>query len=107
MSIFLVETYVVRAEQKEEYLKQLDAFVKFKKDHAQLFEGLISWKLLKQDLGQPAGMYIELWEYENLGDYEESDGRIFADAGMKEISRKFHLLVDPATFTASIWSPVA
>lgn len=107
MSIFLVETYIVKGEQREEYRKQLKGFLEFKEDHPQVFQGLKSWKLLKQDLGSPAGMYIEMWEYENLSEYEKYDGQIFADSGMQEISRKFHLLVEPATFTASIWSPVA
>jgi hypothetical protein len=82
-------------------------FLKYKEEHPGLFVGLKSWKLFKQDLGQPAGMYIEMWKYENYAEYEKNDGRIFADEGMKKISTDFHKLVDPNSFSATIWSPVA
>jgi len=107
MSILLVETYVVRAEKRAEFTPLLNEFLKYKGDHPQLFDGLKSWKLYKQDIGQPAGLYIEVWEYESLAQMEETGSRIFADEGMKRISAEFHQLVEPATFSAGIWSPVA
>ena len=107
MSIILVETYVVRAEKRAEFTPLLNEFLKFKEAHPQLFAGLKSWKLHKQDYGQPSGMYIEMWEYENLAQFEEIDRRIFSDEGMERISTAFHQLVEPATFSANIWSTVA
>ncbi len=107
MSIFLVETYILRVDMQDEYDQQLRRFVEYKQNHPKLFEGLLSWKLLQQQLGNPSGMYIEMWEYENLAAYEKYDGQIFADPGMKEISKEFHKLVEPSTFTASLWNPVA
>lgn len=107
MSIMRVETYVVRAEKSTEFTTLLDEFLKFKKAHAPLFKGVKSWKLYKQDYGQPAGMYIEMWEYENLAQAEEIDKRIFSDEEMKKINSAFHKLVEPATFSASIWTKVA
>ena len=107
MSAIMVEAYVVRAERSTEFTALLDEFLKFKKAHRQLFKGVKSWRLYKQDYGQPAGMYVEMWEYENLAQLEEIDGRIFSDAGMDRICTAFHALVDPATFTKAIWSNVA
>jgi hypothetical protein len=107
MSIIMVETYVVHAEKSMEFTTLLHEFLKFKKAHPQLFKGVKSWKLCKQDYGQPAGMYIEMWEYENLAQLEEIDKRIFSDKGVKKISAAFHKLVEPATFSVSIWSKVA
>ncbi len=107
MSIFVVETYVVKAEKKAEFTPLLNEFVKYKQDHAQLFDGVISWKLFKQTYGSPTGMYIEIWEYENLAESEKINKRIFDDEGMKKIQSAFHLLIEPATFSANIWSPVA
>lgn len=107
MSIISVETYVVRAEKSEEFMTLLDEFLRFKKVHPRLFKGVKSWKLYKQDYGQPAGMYIEMWEYENLAQMEETNTRIFSDERMKKINSAFHRLVVPATFSASIWSEVA
>jgi hypothetical protein len=91
MSIIVAETYVVHAEKSIEFGTLLEEFLKFKKSH----------------YGQPAGMYVEMWEYENLAQLEKIDRRIFSDKGMKKISAAFHELVEPATFSASIWSNVA
>ena len=107
MSIFLVETYVVKAEKQAEYTPLLNEFLKYKKDHAPLFSGLKSWKLYRQDFGAIAGMYIEVWEYGSLADMDKINKRIFQDEGMKKISVEFHQLVEPATFSVNIWSPVA
>jgi hypothetical protein len=107
MSIIVSETYVVRREKTIEFTALLEEFLKFKKAHPQLFKSVKSWKLYKQDYGQPTGMYIEMWEYENLAQLEETDKRIFSNEGMKKINSAFHKLVEPATFSASIWSEVA
>jgi len=107
MSITMVETYVVRAEKSTEFTTLLNEFLEFKKAHPQLFKGVKSWKLYKQDYGRPAGMYVEMWEYENLAQVEETNRRIFSDERMKKMNAAFHKLVVPATFSASIWNRVA
>jgi len=106
MSILVVETYVVKAEKRAEFTPLLNEFLKYKQDHPQVFRGLKSWRLYKQNLGQPAGMYIEMWEYESLAAME-ADRSCEEDEEMKRISAGFHQLVEPATFSASIWSQVA
>ena len=107
MSIIMVETYVVHAEKTTEFTILLHEFLKFKKAHPQLFKGVKSWKLYKQDYGQPAGMYIEMWEFENLAQLEEINKRMFSDEGMVRIMTAFYKLVEPATQSATIWSKVA
>jgi len=107
MSIVLTETYVVKAERQAEFTALLNKFLSYKKEHAPLFDGLRSWRLYKQEIGQPAGLYVEMWEYQGLGQMEEINARIFADEGMKAIQAAFHELIEPATFCASIWRPVA
>ncbi|MEI6531042.1 MAG: hypothetical protein WCN99_06090 [bacterium] len=107
MSIFLVETYVVKAEKRAEFTPALNEFLTYKENHAQLFQGVKSWKLYKQNYGGVSGMMIEMWEFENLSEMEKIDARIFADEGMKKISTNFHQLIEPATFSANIWKPVA
>jgi hypothetical protein len=107
MSIIMVETYVVHSDKSTEFTTLLNEFLKFKKAHPQLFKGVKSWKLYKQDYGQPAGMYVEMWEHENLAQLEETNSRIFSDEGIKKISTAFHKLVEPATFSAAIWSKAA
>lgn len=60
MSITLAETYVVKAEKQPEFTPLLDQFLAFKRDNPELFSGFLSWKLYKQEIGKPAGMYIEI-----------------------------------------------
>lgn len=107
MSIFVVETYVVRAEKLGEFTPALNEFLKYKETHTELFKGLKSWKLFKQEYGGISGLYIEMWEYDSLADMERITARIFSDEGMKKISQGFHQLVEPATFSTSIWYPIA
>ncbi len=56
MSITLAEKYVVKAEKRSEFTPLLNQFLAFKQDNPDLFSGLLSWKLYKQDIGSPAGM---------------------------------------------------
>ena len=106
MSVFVVETYVVKAEKREEFTPRLNEFLKYKEDHPHLFPGLKSWKLYRQDIGRPAGLYIEIWEYESLAQMDQ-DRTCEEDEGMRRISSGFHQLVDPVTFSASVWTQVA
>jgi hypothetical protein len=103
----MVETYVVKSEKREEFTPALNEFLRYKETHPDLFRGLRSWRLLRQEYGAVSGMYIEMWEFDSLAELEKNTDRIFADEGMKKISKGFHLLVDPATLSSNIWSPVA
>lgn len=107
MSIFVVETYVVRSEKREQFTPALNEFLKYKQAHPKLFKGLKSWKLFQQEYGTPSDMYIEIWEFDNLVEMEKITARIFSDKGMKKISQGFHQLIEPAAFSSNIWRPVA
>jgi hypothetical protein len=107
VSVFVVETYVVRAEKLQDFDPALQEFLDFKDRNPALFEGLKSWRLLKQEFGGVSDMYVEMWEYENLAEMERVSEQIFADEGMSRIGKGFHQLVEPTSFTAAIWYPVA
>ena len=106
MSVLVVETWVVRAEKLDDFEPALQEFVDYKDGHPEVFEGVRSWRLWKQEFGGVSDMYIEMWEYENLTEMERIDRQVFADEGMKKVAKGFHQLVEPATFSASIWYPV-
>lgn len=107
MGVLVVETYVVRAERLDDFGPALQEFLDFKDGNPELFLGVISWRLWKQEYGGISDMYVEMWEYESLAEMERVSDRIFADEGMKRIGRGFHQLVEPTSFTTSIWYPVA
>ena len=52
-------------------------------------------------------MYIELKEFEDLAEMERIRERIYRDAGMIKIQEGFNLLIEPVTFSTSLWVPVA
>jgi hypothetical protein len=105
MSIFSVETYVVRPEKRPEFDPALKEFLKYKETHQELFKGVRSWKLFKQEYGGVSGLYIEMWEFDSLGDMEAITARIFSDEAMKRISRGFHQLIEATSFSNYIWHP--
>jgi hypothetical protein len=107
MSVFTVETYVVRAEKADEFEPALQEFLRFRDAHPEVFAGVRSWSLCRQEYGAVAGLYVEMWEFDDLAGMEETTARVFADQTMKGIQRGFHQLVDPGTFSASIWRPIA
>jgi hypothetical protein len=88
------------------FIPALNEFPEFKKTHTELFKGLKSWRLYKQEYGGISGLYIEMWEYKSMSDMETVSSKIFSDDGMKKISQGFHQLVEPATFSASIWHSI-
>jgi hypothetical protein len=107
MSVLQVETYVVRVEEADGFEPALGEFLQFRDTHPDLFSGVRSWALYRQEYGGVAGLYMEVWEFDDLAGMEEANARVFADETMKGIQRGFHQLVEPATFSASIWRPVA
>ncbi len=107
MSIILVETYLVRHEKQAEFQSSLQEFINYKEGHQRLFQGLKSWRLLKQFSGGVANTYIELWEFENLLDMEKCNARVFKTREGKKIQADFYDQIDNATFTRSIWNSVA
>ena len=106
MSVVLTETYVVKPEKQAEFTPLLNEFLAFKEEHPRLFDGLKSWKLYRQEIGQPSGLYVEMWEYESLAQMEETNARLHQDEGMDAIRTAFQLLVEPATLSESVWRPV-
>jgi hypothetical protein len=107
MSVVVVETYVVRADKAAEFEPALAEFLRFKDGNPELFTGVRSWGLYRQEYGGVAGLCAETWEFDDLAGMEANTARIFADPTMKGIQAGFHQLVEPTTFSASIWRPVA
>jgi hypothetical protein len=107
MSITLVETYLVRHEKQAEFQSSLKEFVKYKDGHPKLFEGLKSWRLLKQFSGGIANAYVKLWEFDSLLDMEKCSAKILKTKEGKNIQADFYDQIDNATFTRSIWKTIA
>jgi len=106
LGIFRIETYVVKSEKGDAFTSALNEYLRYREAHPDLFKGLKSWKILRQEYGAVAGMYMEMAEFDSLAELETTTNRVHQDEGMKKIIKGFYELVDPATLSDSIWSPV-
>jgi hypothetical protein len=52
--------------------------------------------------------YVKMWEFENLMDYEKTMNRFMQDKEfMTEFYTKVMAMMVPATYSTSVWNPVA
>jgi hypothetical protein len=105
MTIFKVETYVVKPEKQEEYMALVEKWVRYIKNKEKCKE-LKSWKLFSQTIVGTSGLYMEMGEFESLADYEKMMNRIMQDKELQTIFASFYDCVVPATDTISIWNAV-
>jgi hypothetical protein len=107
LGIFRVERYVVKSEKKDEFTAAMNEYLRYREAHPDLFKGLKSWRILRQEYGAVTGMYMEIAEFDSLAELETTVNRVHQDEGIKKIVRKFYEVIDSATLSDSIWSPVA
>lgn len=107
MTIILVETYLVKPGRQAEFDALLGKFLRFKEGNPTLFRGVKSWRLMRQVFGGVGDLYIEMKEFKSLKSMEEARERVYATREMKRIKAEFQALIEPATYSRSVWSAVA
>ena len=107
MTVWMVDSYVVKPDKLGEFtalLKKLEVFIKKRKD---LFKEAKSHKFFSQLLGGTWGGYVEMYEFENLADFEKCFGRVMHDKEfMTKIYAEFSSCVVPGSESANIWNSV-
>jgi len=106
MTIFMVETYVIKPEKQAEFTAFLKKFFAYKEKHPQLFKEMKSFKIFAQLLGGNWGGYVEMSEFESLADFEKWMNRLMQSEFMTTLYPEFMALVAPATDSINIWNPV-
>lgn len=106
MTVFMVETYVIKPEKEAEFKAMLKKFFAYKEKHPQLFKEVKSYKIFSHLLGGKWGGYVEMSEFDNLADFEKWINRLMQSDFMTTIYSGFMALVVPATDSISIWNPV-
>ena len=103
----MVETYVVKPEKQTEFMAFEKKFVAWKEKNTKKFKEAKSWRLFAQMLGGNFGGYVEVWEFENLGELEKWMNRVMQDEEfMTKIYLEFANLIVPATHSVNIWNSV-
>ena len=108
MTIFKVETYVLRPEMQRGYLAVMKRWTSYITKNKEKCRELKSWKLLSQAIGGNVGAYIEIAEFESLADYDKFMHRVFH--GQREstasIVSAFTACVVPGTYSVNVWNSV-
>lgn len=108
MTVFKVETYVIKPEKQEEYRTTMKKWAAYIKKNKEKCKELRSWKLFSQIISSNAGGYVEMSEFENLTDYEKFISKTFhgPEQFFKMIMSVFTTCIVPGTYSVSIWNSV-
>jgi len=107
MTVFMVETYVVKPDKLGEFMEFGKKYFEWKEKRPELFKEVKSYKMFVQMLGGNFGGYVEMWEFENMADCEKCMNRMMQDKEfMTKIYPEFASFVVPATHSINIWSSV-
>jgi len=106
MTIFMVETYVIKPEKEAEFTAFLKKWFAYKEKHPQLFKEVKSYKIFAHLLGGNRGGYVEMFEFDNFAELEKWVNRLMQSDFMTTLHPEFMALVAPATDSISLWNPV-
>jgi len=108
MTVFVVETYVIKPEKQAEFKAYKEKWKKFFafREKPELFKEVKSHKLFAQFLGGNYGGYVEMWEFENLADAEKFNNKVLQSDYMTKLYPEFASLIVPATYSMNAWNSV-
>ena len=70
MTIFMVETYVIKPGKLADFTAYKKKVSSWKENHPELFKPVKSYRMFAQVLGDNWGGYVEMWEFQNMADCE-------------------------------------
>ena len=103
MSVFVIETYVVKPGKQEELISLLQRIRKYKEQNPERFKEMKSKRIFSQMFGGLSGGYIEMNEFDNMADAEKYMTRISEDKGFMKLYHEAKLLLVPATYSLNVW----
>ena len=106
MSVFVIETYVVKLGKQEELMSLLQRIRKYKEENPERFKEMKSKRIFSQMFGGTSGGYIEMNEFDNMADAEKYMTRVSKDKGFMKLYQEAKLLLVPATYSLNVWKSV-
>ena len=106
MTVFIVETYVVKPGKQRELMALLLRIRKYKKENPERFNEMKSKKIFSQMFGGISGGYIEMNEFDNMADAEKYMARMQKDEEFMKLYQRAILLTVPATYSLNVWKAV-
>ena len=106
MTIFWVDTYVIKPDKLGEFTAFIKKAVTWMKKHPEMFKEMKSHKLFSHVLGGKWGGYVEMYEFENLADFEKWMNRMMQSDFMTTLYPEVASLTVPGSEYTEIWNSV-
>ena len=106
MSVFVIETYVVKPGKQEELMSLLHRIHKYKEQKPEQFKEMKSKRIFSQMFGGISDSYIEMNEFDNMADAEKYMARVSRDKEFMKLYQEAKLLLVPATYSLNVWRSV-
>jgi len=103
MTIFVVETYVVKPGKQRELISLLQRMREYKEKNPEGFKEMKSKRIFSQMFGGVSGGYVELNEFDSVADAEKYIARMYKDEGYMKLLQEALQLVVPATYSLNVW----
>jgi len=103
MTIFVVETYVVKPGKQRELISLLQRMREYKEKNPEGFKEMKSKRIFSQMFGGVSGGYVELNEFDSVADAEKYIARTDKDEGYMKLLQEALQLVVPATYSLNVW----
>jgi hypothetical protein len=103
MTVFYVETYMVKPEKQSEFMPLWKKFLKFAKENPKMFK-FKSGKIFTQMIGGVYGTYVSMFEYDSLADLEKEMEVTMKDERLLKMMQEWMPFMVPNTYTTSIWN---
>ena len=106
ITVFIVETYVVKPGKQGELMTLLKRIAEYKKENPEKFKEMKSKKIFSQMFGGISGGFIEMIEFDNMVDAEKYMAREEKDEEFMKLYQEAMLLLVPATYSMNVWKSV-
>ncbi|NWG09519.1 MAG: hypothetical protein HXX80_04320 [Nitrososphaerales archaeon] len=97
MTVFMVETYVIKPEKPADFTTYKNKLSQWIKKRPELFKEVKSYRMFAQMLGGKWGGHVEMWEFKNLANCEKCFNRVLQSEYKTKYQPEFLSLVAPAT----------
>jgi len=105
MTVFLVETFAVKAEKSGDLMPMMKRFLKYMKQNPKKFK-LKSYKLFSQMFGGVYGSYVGMSEYDSMADFEQENSSAMKDTQLMKMMQEFMQLIVDGSYSISLWNGV-
>jgi hypothetical protein len=106
MTIFWVDSYVIKPDRLSEFTEVLRRFKAWMKEQPDLFKEVKSYKVFSHMLGGRWGGYVEMFEFESLSEFEKWKNKIAQSEFAKTHLAESASLIVPTSESLDIWNSV-